>query len=534
VMHAATIAIAMAGLGVAVAERRLASDLSDWSDWILANSRSRAVAPETRRNRSNEVLATEHALEATYRALPKNQHGLLPRNASAYLVQRYIMQVHQYSIRGLGSDPLATDSDANNQTGADLLAKAPEALGTFFESRQGGRGLTLHDTAKLVLMLHQLVMDHTVEVMDQVYENLALLGMLPKQEEGISIKNLVKVVWAWQWLQTHDVETEADDLVSQMHQPTQVMVTYGRLVENLARTKFYQERNHRNPFKPNMLSVADVVQLVQQTAERMGEWQDYDCKVMKKQLIGLDPEGDGRVPLDVLYDKSTSTDENGEQILAFSEDETYLRSIGALDESIPKHPQVLISNYILGPANCFGSPALQALCCLNECNIVLNQIEGAVKGSSARPDVLAPLLANLAMPSVDQTQPFSEVLMEKLSAIAEQNHGRVPLHGRLFTQWLHFAFPQECPYPHVTQKDETGKVLATSFFQSTARDMVGWTDDEILPLVDVEPSVLLVRNLLCAVFMVLALLAMSNQVWIMARSHMRSVKKDVMGIDLKK
>jgi len=25
----------------------------------------------------------------------------------------------------------------------------------------------------------------------------------------------------------------------------------------------------------------------------------------------------------------------------------------------------------------------------------------------------------------------------------------VPLHGRLFAQWMHHAFPRECPFPHV-------------------------------------------------------------------------------------
>jgi len=24
----------------------------------------------------------------------------------------------------------------------------------------------------------------------------------------------------------------------------------------------------------------------------------------------------------------------------------------------------------------------------------------------------------------------------------------VPLHGRLFAQWLHYVFPHECPFPH--------------------------------------------------------------------------------------
>jgi len=35
--------------------------------------------------------------------------------------------------------------------------------------------------------------------------------------------------------------------------------------------------------------------------------------------------------------------------------------------------------------------------------------------------------------------------------------GMVPLHGRLFAQWLHYAFPRECPFPH-----KAGETVALS------------------------------------------------------------------------
>merc|ERR1719237_1253156 len=31
--------------------------------------------------------------------------------------------------------------------------------------------------------------------------------------------------------------------------------------------------------------------------------------------------------------------------------------------------------------------------------------------------------------------------------IAQQHGGHVPLHGRLFAQWMNHAFPNECPQP---------------------------------------------------------------------------------------
>merc|ERR1719382_448545 len=37
-----------------------------------------------------------------------------------------------------------------------------------------------------------------------------------------------------------------------------------------------------------------------------------------------------------------------------------------------------------------------------------------------------------------------------LDEIAKHHAGDVPLHGRLFSQFLHHAYPRECSFPHVT------------------------------------------------------------------------------------
>merc|ERR1739848_234658 len=41
-------------------------------------------------------------------------------------------------------------------------------------------------------------------------------------------------------------------------------------------------------------------------------------------------------------------------------------------------------------------------------------------------------------------------LLFRLNEIAENHGGKVPLHGRLFAQWMHHAFPRECPFPHLS------------------------------------------------------------------------------------
>merc|ERR1739845_310706 len=39
-------------------------------------------------------------------------------------------------------------------------------------------------------------------------------------------------------------------------------------------------------------------------------------------------------------------------------------------------------------------------------------------------------------------------MQAQLQSIANSNGGEVSLHGRPFAQWMHKAFPLECPRPH--------------------------------------------------------------------------------------
>jgi len=545
-MPAAAIAIAMAGLFVAASKPSLwLHKRSSFDDWSPPSSPIKTVASETLSSvfkkvvltsstGKDDVLAMEAAMEASYTALPKNRKGFLSRNSAAYLVQKYVMQVHHFSIRGLGPDPAGAQENASSDSGNVSQTSAAEIFEALLDTRQAGRGLSLRDTATLAVMLHKLVMDHSVTLMFEACRNLAFMGMLPEDEE-FTLPILVKVIWAWQWLHRHTWDTEWNLLMTHMTEPTHAMDEFGKLATNLAEAKFYQERNSQNPFKAKTLSVADVVQIVQEAAEGMGTWQNDDCKAMKNSLVHLDPERDGRVPLDLVYDQPMAEDAHGELVFRFSESQDYLRSVGALDEYTPSKPQVLISNYLLGPANCYRSTMLHTFCCLNECDAVLGEVERAVEGPSAEPHVLAPLLGNMTTTSMLEAQPLSEELAQKLSAIAVQNGGKVPLHGRLFAQWLHFAFPYECPYPHVTQKDSAGNALMTSYFEGHSNTTANWTDEEMLPLAEEEALVnVTVRGVICIAFMTLALTAACNQIRVMAVARARNLKKEVLGLDFEK
>ena len=74
-----------------------------------------------------------------------------------------------------------------------------------------------------------------------------------------------------------------------------------------------------------------------------------------------------------------------------------------------------------------------------------------MRAPTASPGKLLSFVGNLSSSSVDAPRELSMDMQAKLHSIASQHGGEVPLHGRLFAQFMHFAFSNECPYPHISQ-----------------------------------------------------------------------------------
>merc|ERR1740117_1748988 len=133
----------------------------------------------------------------------------------------------------------------------------------------------------------------------------------------------------------------------------------------------------------------------------------------------------------------------------FSESKDYLRQLGALDESWSQGPQVIITNYMQAASNCIVSAPHYRVCCRNECEDILGEVEAVVNGPLGDPATILSVLENHTVSLNDRTMKVSDQLRKQLQDVAAASPGgKVPLHGRLFAQWLHYAFPQECPFPH--------------------------------------------------------------------------------------
>merc|ERR1719190_230398 len=78
----------------------------------------------------------------------------------------------------------------------------------------------------------------------------------------------------------------------------------------------------------------------------------------------------------------------------------------------------------------------------------MGHLERSLAAPTASPGRVAELVSGLQSDSVDAPRNLSASLMSRLGEIADHHDGVVPLHGRLFAQWMHHAYPLECPYPH--------------------------------------------------------------------------------------
>jgi hypothetical protein len=191
-----------------------------------------------------------------------------------------------------------------------------------------------------------------------------------------------------------------------------------------------------------MFSFETVGKIVRDMALAFGKWQNSECVAMKSTLMQLDKEGGGRVLLDDFHAQPNHS------AYQFTESADFLRRAGALDDRLQDgQAQVLIPNYVLGPSNCIAPSEYYSVCCLNECDGLMNELELKVQTPQWPPQRLLELVADTPSSSVEVPRKLPSSLAEDLTAIAERNEGAVPLHSADFQRWLHRAYPHECPLP---------------------------------------------------------------------------------------
>mmetsp|Transcript_27745 Transcript_27745/g.79698 ORF Transcript_27745/g.79698 Transcript_27745/m.79698 type:complete len:573 (-) Transcript_27745:67-1785(-) len=387
----------------------------------------------------------EAKLWQTFQALPKNSLGRLAPRAVRYLVHGYFAREHGWLIRGLEPHGMADNASEVHEVSI-LQDKAPLLVEALLEAREAGRGLSLADAVAMVAALERLVFDESLGLLEASCELNFLSAGGPLEEQ-----ELHEVLRSYLLVFEQGMRGNLSD--PRKHQAIKrklerVGSSWSTIVEfetDAVRNFGFANRHRTNPFLPSQYSFEAASHIVEDLAQDYGKWQNAECRQMKEELIALDADGDGRVPLGTFYARPESATYH------FTESLDYLRTIGALDETVGSSPRVRVANYMLGPSNCIASSSYYSVCCLSECEAIMNEVEGKVLAPTAPAARLLGVVSNLTSSSYAPEAPrlLPQDLQDKMHAIAERHGGQVPLHGRLFAQWLHSAFPQECPYPHV-------------------------------------------------------------------------------------
>jgi hypothetical protein len=392
----------------------------------------------------SRLPAVERAIQPMWRVLPKNPRGLVEWRMVRYLAHRYFTQQSSLLVRGFEPMRQVNSSDLGS---ADILsAKGSSTVGALLESKQSSEGFSLEEAASMIATLEQLIFNAETSLLEAAYakERKSTVSALSHAE-----LSRVMEVYMVHWMIGDDPQA-IRLLLANRTLLQQVLPKWNDVkgfVDGIVKNMEYAAQHnpkagYAQAAMNGMYSFKDAHNAVGDITRTFASFWESECQMIKGSLVELDKRATGRVSLKDFYGA------NADGEWRFGESEAYLRELGALDESSPwLGKQVIIPNYLQGASNCIVSTKHYLVCCAHECEPILNEIEDAVGTPVAPPEQILPLVGN--MTTLDDEPPkIDEALKAQLQRIADMHGGKVPLHGRLFAQWLHYVFPRECPFPH--------------------------------------------------------------------------------------
>merc|ERR1719293_349377 len=111
---------------------------------------------------------------------------------------------------------------------------------------------------------------------------------------------------------------------------------------------------------------------MEQIGKSYGVYNKPDCTGLKDTLVSIEDRMPGRVLLSDFYAKGL----HGQW--KFTEKIEYLRDLGALDEADPGKLRVIVPNYVGSRPQCLASSGVYAVCCPNECEVLMEQLEDSI------------------------------------------------------------------------------------------------------------------------------------------------------------
>jgi len=377
-----------------------------------------------------QIPAIKAVLEPMWAALPKNHYGSLDGAQVKYALHRLFVQRHGWHIDGL------TDiSDKSSPTGV-LKERVPTFLLDLFEEAFGQTGLKLHELAVFAATLERLIHDENIDRLKHTYTALEFAT-----DANMSVAEADKSMQAFMLSLI---------LGKDLTDKSSVQRGFGVMERNYpawAETKRWLEDVRQGALPSSAadssFNFQNMENATEQISMQLGGFLNKQCLSMKNALLEVEEEDSGRVLLSKYYQKGL------EKGIHFVEKLDYLRKLGAIDDSQPGEPRVIVPNVITSQNNCLVDTGSYRVCCLNECEGVMAQLERTLGVPEATPDEIVAAISGVSTTTITSPRVLPQAMILRLELVGERNGGKVPLYGRLFSQWLHFAFPRECPYPQL-------------------------------------------------------------------------------------
>jgi len=244
-------------------------------------------------------------------------------------------------------------------------------------ARFAGGGLSLRDLAALAASIEQLIQSEALARLKALWKVLQLPeDAVPKQQ----VDSLLV-----QYMATYILGIEVSSLSLKVTKKASEDVWAEYASFNSTVAWVMGVRQDLRP-RAQRFSFDDVAAIVESVAERYGRWQSSECDAVRDQLVAMEERpGSGRAPLTEFYSAALRGESS-----QFWESTDFLRQLGALDETSPGPPQVIIANYVSSPANCLPSLEYYSVCCMDGCESILGHFEKELAAPSATPeDILA-------------------------------------------------------------------------------------------------------------------------------------------------
>jgi len=443
----------------------------------------------------DRIAALEARLSQAFKALPKTDDGTLNHAVVRYILHRFFMQQHGWFIKGLEPNgPIWNPSMAENANAKEWV---PAYLQDYLES-SGTVGIDLRKLAVLAATLEDLIRQEANNRLEAVYSTLE-----HAQQESLPMDRMRDVIGMYMvvYLVGGNVSASSpSEAISKLHRFQQKYTGYADVA---AWTEgVWKDIEPKSPWLLQAPTVeeteqdeasieaseaedafevprASATRFVETMGERFGSFNDLECRSLKETLTGIEGPKAGRVRLKDFYSMALYSH------WKFNEKVEYLRALGALDESDPKEIHVILPNYVGARPNCLEASGFYAICCRNECEDLMSHLEEQVAAPSAPASVIAEHVLTFSQQASNMSSAqLTPATLRRLDEVAASNGGQVPLHGRLFAQWMHHAFPRECPYPH--EAGTTSPLTPDEWMKETGRAHIEASQEEMQCYVDLK------------------------------------------------